>query len=90
MGSPEDIHVGLLPGAQRSLQVKPGSLAGGAQGLCRGAQLVLSCLLSHFPRAHVANIWTQCYGNSRPKSSEGLKLSMCLIVTIGASTGSGR
>lgn len=43
-----------------------------------------------FPRARAAGIWTQCCSNSRPKCTEGLRPSMCLTVTIGAFTGSGR
>ncbi|XP_005206262.1 insulin-like growth factor-binding protein 6 isoform X1 [Bos indicus] len=45
--------------------------------------------LSLPPRVPAANIWTPCCSNSRPRSSAGLTPSTCLIVTIGASTGSG-
>jgi len=46
--------------------------------------------VSKTPRwARAANIWTQCYSNYRPRCIGGLTPSTCLIVTIGASTGSG-
>lgn len=69
-------------GLEKSLMWILGAWLGEASRRCSGA--VASS------RALAADIWTQCCSNSRPRSSEGPTPSTCLIVTTGASIGSGR